>query len=637
MDNVRQDRRKDVYTRLDFGECPRERAREDSHHSSARDRTTKPERVRVQDRLRYDNHRVLDRLGHRRQSAFDRLSETYSPSTTKSHPHEADSRGTLRGSPVPSYVFTLLGIRVFCELSKLKIRGVNGSSSSHIHGLIKSSSSVDLCLFDFDLRYLPSLESLLDTLDNGDLLSLLLFIWREQFPLRQDWQMCVDFTDLNKACSQDSYPLSEIDWKVESLCGYPFKYFLDAYKGYHQIQLAEPDKEKTAFHTRQEVYCYTKMPFGLKNAGATYQRLMDKVFEGQIGRNIEVYVDDLVVKSYKEAEMMRDIEETFRTLRKVNMKLNPKSARLGTSRSAQRQIHKGAGGGNSDRGRRTDLGNTISGLLKRRNPPRRQERGKKALPQGPTIQVNGWGPLHTVVPYVVVKMRQTAPGGWGIDIAGPFPEGPGKVKFLIVAMDYFTKLIEAKAVATITGGLRFTSVKHPQSYGLVERANRSLGEGIKSRLEEGNKNWVEEPPHVLWANRTMIKSSHSDTPFFLTYGTEAVIPTEIGMPTYRTTAVDVVSNDEELRLNLDLLEERRERAAIYEAKANSKMTKYYNARVRNVTFKPGDFVYRGNDASHAVAGGKLGPKWEGPYEVTEALGNRAYKLRSMDETIIPKT
>nr|GEU34554.1 reverse transcriptase domain-containing protein [Tanacetum cinerariifolium] len=135
----------------------------------------------------------------------------------------------------------------------------------------------------------------------------------------------------------------------------------------------------------------------------------------------------------------------------------------------------------------------------------------------------------------------------------------------------------------------------------------------------------------------MIKSSHGDTPFSLTYGTEAVIPTEIGMPTYRTAAVNVVNNDKELRLNLDLLEERRERAAICKAKAKSKMMKYYNARVRGVAFKPGDFVYRSNDASHAVAGEKLGPKWEGPYKVTEALGNEAYKLRSMDGTILLRT
>nr|GFC50036.1 reverse transcriptase domain-containing protein [Tanacetum cinerariifolium] len=85
------------------------------------------------------------------------------------------------------------------------------------------------------------------------------------------WRMCVDFTDLNKACPQDCYPLPKINWKVESLCGYPFKCFLDAYKGYHQIQMAAADEEKIAFHTGQGVYCYTKMPFGLKNAGATYQ------------------------------------------------------------------------------------------------------------------------------------------------------------------------------------------------------------------------------------------------------------------------------------------------------------------------------------------------------------------------------
>ncbi|GJW32563.1 reverse transcriptase domain-containing protein [Tanacetum coccineum] len=119
------------------------------------------------------------------------------------------------------------------------------------------------------------------------------------------WRMCVDFTDLNKACPQDCYPLLEIDWKVESLCGYPFKCFLDAYKGYHQIQMAESDEEKTAFHTSQ---------------GA---------FDSQVGRNIEVYVDDLVIKSHTEAEMLRDIDETFRTLRKINMKLNPKKCTFG--------------------------------------------------------------------------------------------------------------------------------------------------------------------------------------------------------------------------------------------------------------------------------------------------------------------
>ncbi|GJW19901.1 reverse transcriptase domain-containing protein [Tanacetum coccineum] len=127
------------------------------------------------------------------------------------------------------------------------------------------------------------------------------------------WRMCMDFTDLNKACPQDCYPLPEIDWNVKFLCGYPFKCFLDAYKGYHQIQMAKSDEEKTAFHTSQGVNCYTKMPFGLKNAGVTYQRPVDKAFDSQVGRNIEVYVDDLVIKSHTKTEMLRDIDETFRT------------------------------------------------------------------------------------------------------------------------------------------------------------------------------------------------------------------------------------------------------------------------------------------------------------------------------------
>ncbi|GKC47924.1 reverse transcriptase domain-containing protein [Tanacetum coccineum] len=116
---------------------------------------------------------------------------------------------------------------------------------------------------------------------------------------------------------------------MESLCRYPFKCFLDAYKGYHQIKMAKEDEEKTAFITSQGIFCYSKMSVSLKNAGATYQRLVDKAFQRQIGRNLEVYVDDMVIKSRTEKKVTRDIEETFRTLREINMKLNPKKCAFG--------------------------------------------------------------------------------------------------------------------------------------------------------------------------------------------------------------------------------------------------------------------------------------------------------------------
>nr|GEW87599.1 reverse transcriptase domain-containing protein [Tanacetum cinerariifolium] len=510
------------------------------------------------------------------------------------------------------------------------------------------------------------------------------------------------------------------------------------------IQLAELDEEKTTFHTGKGVYCYTKMPFGLKNVGATYQRLMDKAFESQIGRNIEsimlgehnityrqrtsvkgqilanfliempdenpqaapvaetqqepwtlftdssscvdgsgvgliltnpkgieftyslrfqfaasnneaeyetlitgTYVakeDNMVkymdkVKSLvrgftnfsisqvprsknKKADALSKIASTsFAHLSKqVLVVLKDKSIqekevetvveedgptwmtpimeylKEGTLPSDRKEVRK-----LRIKARRYEL---MEGILYRRSfltpwlrcvGPLQAEyvireihEGSCSMHVGPRSVVAKaiwlgyyWPIMHRDACDMIRKCNDCqihrpitrspqqpltpimAPWlfyKWGIDIAGPFSEGPGKVKFLIVVMDYFTKWIEAKAVATITSG---------QSNGLVERANQSLREGIKARLE-------------------------------------------IRMPTYRTATVDIVSNDEELRLNLDLLEERRKRAVICEAKAN-------------------------NDASHAVTGGKLGPKWEGPYEVTKALGDGAYKLRSIDGTIFPRT
>ncbi|GJR00256.1 hypothetical protein Tco_0523240 [Tanacetum coccineum] len=93
------------------------------------------------------------------------------------------------------------------------------------------------------------------------------------------WRMCIDFKNINAACPKDYYPPPEIDSKIDAVIGFPLKCFLDAYKGYHQVQMVEEDKEKTAFYTDQGTYCYTKMPFGLKNAEATYQRLVDGAFQ----------------------------------------------------------------------------------------------------------------------------------------------------------------------------------------------------------------------------------------------------------------------------------------------------------------------------------------------------------------------
>ena len=136
------------------------------------------------------------------------------------------------------------------------------------------------------------------------------------------WRVCVDFTDLNRACPKDPFPMPRIDQLVDTTVGYPGMSFLDAFQGYHQIPLATDDQEKTAFITPVGNYHYKVTPFGLKNAGSTYQRMMIKMFELQLGKNVEVYIDDMVVKSKLVSEHLADLTNIFEILMRYKLRLN---------------------------------------------------------------------------------------------------------------------------------------------------------------------------------------------------------------------------------------------------------------------------------------------------------------------------
>ena len=110
------------------------------------------------------------------------------------------------------------------------------------------------------------------------------------------WRVCIDFTDLNKACLKDSFPLPHIDMLVDATAGHELLSFMDAFLGYNQILMHPDDQEKMAFITERGIFCYKVMPFGLKNAGATYQRLVNKMFADYLGDTMEVYIDDMVFK-----------------------------------------------------------------------------------------------------------------------------------------------------------------------------------------------------------------------------------------------------------------------------------------------------------------------------------------------------
>ena len=136
------------------------------------------------------------------------------------------------------------------------------------------------------------------------------------------WRVCVDFTDLNKACPKDPFPMPRIDQLMDATTGHPRMSFLDAFQNYHQIPLALEDQEKTVFMTPNGNYHYKVMPFGLKNARSIYQRMMTRMFEPQLGKSIEIYVDDMVVKSKAVFEHLRNLGGTFDVLRKHKLRLN---------------------------------------------------------------------------------------------------------------------------------------------------------------------------------------------------------------------------------------------------------------------------------------------------------------------------
>ncbi|CAL2230454.1 unnamed protein product [Prunus armeniaca] len=145
------------------------------------------------------------------------------------------------------------------------------------------------------------------------------------------WRICQDYTDMNKACPKDNFPLPRIDQLVDATVGHELLSFMDAYFGYNQIFMNPADCKHTAFITDKGLYCYEVMPFNLKNARAMYQRLVNKIFAELIGTSMEVYVDNMMVKSKTADRHLHDLSLMFDVLKKYSMRLNPTKCAFGVS------------------------------------------------------------------------------------------------------------------------------------------------------------------------------------------------------------------------------------------------------------------------------------------------------------------
>nr|KYP68215.1 Transposon Ty3-I Gag-Pol polyprotein [Cajanus cajan] len=262
-----------------------------------------------------------------------------------------------------------------------------------------------------------------------------------------------------------------------------------------------------------------------------------------------------------------------------------------------------------------------------------------------------------------------------MDILGPFPPATGQLKFLLVAIDYFTKWIEACPLAKITtenvqkftwkniicrfgiphtlvtdNGRQFitqgfeyflrelelgikhlpTSVEHPQTNGQAEAANKVILRELKKRLGNAKGQWPDELPSILWVYHCTPQSTTQETPYRLTYGVNAMISVE--------QVFDTEQNAKELAADLDLVDELRDKAQIHAEACKLRASRRYNTRVRPRSFRTGDLVWRLlGEARKDTSDGKLAPTWGGPFRVTEDLKNGAYMLEELSGKPIPRT
>jgi transposase InsO family protein len=262
---------------------------------------------------------------------------------------------------------------------------------------------------------------------------------------------------------------------------------------------------------------------------------------------------------------------------------------------------------------------------------------------------------------------------WGIDLLGPFARAPGGYTHLFVAVDKFTKWVEAKPVSSVTAGqakiflkdivfrfgvpnsiitdngtqftgkpfldfcdafqikIDWAAVAHPRTNGQAERANGMILQGLKPRifdpLREAAGRWAEEVPSVLWSLRTTPSRATGLTPFYTVYGAEAVLPTELDFGSPRVRNYDPEVSERARQDAVDQVDEAREAALLQSAKYQQALRRYHSKHVMPRGFEQGDLVLRrvqSNKGKH-----KLSAPWEGPYEIARVLRPGTYKLKTM--------
>ncbi|XP_025647999.1 uncharacterized protein [Arachis hypogaea] len=408
---------------------------------------------------------------------------------------------------------------------------------------------------------------------------------------------------------------------------------MDAYSGYNQILMHPSNQDKTAFITDFGNYCYKVMPFGLKNAGATYQRLMDKVFAKQIGRNIEVYVDDMVAKTKIGHNHISDLTEIFGQIRQYNMRLNPEKCAFAVQGEIAGRLRKWAVELSEFDIRYQSRGpiksQFLADFIAEFTTPSEEDHAKQWILYVDGSSNNGG---------CGAGIRLEAEDGFilehSIHLAFKASNNQSEYEALLAGLRLCLDL-QISTIKNLKINQHFASVEHPQTNGLAEAANKVILHALKKKLDDAKGLWAELIPEVLWGYNTTPQTSTKETPFRLVYGSEAMIPLEISQNSIRTY---IDNQDEARRSELDIIEEIRDIAALKQRAVQQAIARQYNKSVKSRSFVKGDLVLRKTEtARKPPTHGKLAANWDGPYRVSNVLGQGAYKLESLDGKLMPST
>ncbi|XP_073137946.1 uncharacterized protein [Henckelia pumila] len=504
-------------------------------------------------------------------------------------------------------------------------------------------------------------------------------------------RVCIDFRDLNRATPKDVYLMPITDMLIDSVANNELLFFMDGYSGYNQIKIDERDTSKTAFRCPGAIgtFEWLVMPFGLKNAGATYQRAMNAIFHDMINHFIEVYINDIVVKSRKAEDHVEHLRKSFERMRKHNLKLNPMKCAFGV------KVGNFLGFLVHQRGVEVDQ-NKSNAILETR-PPKSKKKLHRLLGQGQAIayflahhpasdesipeeveiyEISTQGP-HKIPVYGIEKPA------WTLKFDGSSPEGTASAGIVIISptgvktalsfnLDFpctnnqseyealvigleVLKDLQAKNVQVIgeNQGTMFVGSKvkdfaadygikihcsspyYPQANGQAEASNKVLIQILQKMMEDNPRDWPRLLSETLWAYRTSKRTATEVSPFALAYGHEAVLPTEIMVPSLRIAMQNHLISEtysEDMITELEDLNDTRMQALNSLMLQKEKVARSYNKRVRKKSFHEGDLVWKvilpvGVKDREL---GKWSPNWEGPFKVHRVLDENAYWLASVE-------